>query len=217
MAASHTWKLKRYGRFVPGSEQTAGKTWKIFKANGDKPEVVLTLLESGYLLVLQGQESLDTIPLLCVSDSLKVQQKCDNLMFRLTVKGESRMIRMQFDGSNRAEAINECSSAAEKLKTYVPVTALDDQPPTDAPAPETQTCQDASVEEVPEVAQGSLSVKHLAKHFLGETAVSLPQMYHHSPLAGGDLEAILRVCLLDPNFHVFVERVEGELRKLLQE
>lgn len=57
----------------------------------------------------------------------------------------------------------------------------------------------------------------LPQHFLGENAVTLPKVYQHGSLAQGDLEPILRVCLLDPSFHAFVEKVEGELRKLLQE
>lgn len=47
--------------------------------------------------------------------------------------------------------------------------------------------------------------------------MTLPEVYRHSFLAQGDLEPILRVCLLDPSFHAFVEKVEGELRKLLEE
>uniref|UniRef100_A0A3B4WDX2 REC114 meiotic recombination protein n=1 Tax=Seriola lalandi dorsalis TaxID=1841481 RepID=A0A3B4WDX2_SERLL len=112
-------------------------------------------------------------------------------------QGESRMIRMQFDGSSRAEAIKECSSAVEKLMEYLPV--------------------EKAVGVEAEVVQGSVSIKHLTQHFLGETAVTLPQVYHHDSLAQGDLEPILRVCLLDPSFPAFVEKVEGELRKLLQE
>lgn len=57
----------------------------------------------------------------------------------------------------------------------------------------------------------------LPQHFLGETALALPQVYRHGCLAQGDLEPILRICLLDPSFHAFVEKVEGELRKLLEE
>lgn len=57
----------------------------------------------------------------------------------------------------------------------------------------------------------------LLQHFLGETAVALPEIYRHGFLAQGDLEPLLRVCLLDPSFHAFVEKVEGELRKLLEE
>ncbi|XP_023267682.1 meiotic recombination protein REC114, partial [Seriola lalandi dorsalis] len=162
----------------------------------------------------------DTIPLLCGSDSLKVQQKSDNLMLQVTVKGESRMIRMQFDGSSRAEAIKECSSAVEKLMEYLPVATQDDtppphnHPPTEVSAP---VIQEKAVGVEAEVVQGSVSIKHLTQHFLGETAVTLPQVYHHDSLAQGDLEPILRVCLLDPSFPAFVEKVEGELRKLLQE
>ncbi|XP_058484631.1 meiotic recombination protein REC114 isoform X2 [Solea solea] len=215
------WRLKRYGRFVPGSRETGRKSWKVFDTNGSKPEIVLTIVDPGYLLVLQGQESLDTIPLLCGSEFVKVHQKSDNLMFRITMKGESRMMRMQFDGSNGAEAVKECSSAVEKLTEYMPVTTQDDaapphnQPPAEVAAPVTQG---KAVGAYPEVtAQGSLSIKQLTEHFLGEAAVALPEVYHHSPLAQCDLEPILRVCLLDPNFHAFVEKVEGELKKLIQE
>ncbi|XP_075933735.1 meiotic recombination protein REC114 [Anarhichas minor] len=221
MATSQAWRLKRYARFRRGS--AGGKPWKIFEANGNKQEMFLTVVESGYLLVLQGQDSLDTIPLLCGSDFLKVHQKSDNLMLRYTVMGESRMMRMQFDGSSRAEAIKECSSAVEKLMEYTSVTTLDDTPlppnqsPAEASAPVIQTCQGKAVEVDPEVVQGSLSIKRLTQHMLGETAVTLPQVYRHGSLAQGDLGPVLRICLLDPSFPAFVEKVEGELRKLLQE
>uniref|UniRef100_A0A3P8VJ68 Si:ch1073-75f15.2 n=1 Tax=Cynoglossus semilaevis TaxID=244447 RepID=A0A3P8VJ68_CYNSE len=113
-------------------------------------------------------------------------------------QGESRMMRMQFDGRKRAEAVKECSSAAEKLKEYVTVTTQNgptppnNQPPAEVSAP-------------------------VPQHFLGEAALNLPQVYHHSPLAENELKPILRVCLLDPNFHALVEKVESELKKLLQE
>ncbi|XP_030581964.1 meiotic recombination protein REC114 isoform X2 [Archocentrus centrarchus] len=223
MTTTHTWKLKRYGRFIPGSRGTGVTPWKVLEAKDNKPEIVLTIVESGYLLVLQGQESLDTIPLLCGSDSLKVHQKSDNLRFRFIVKGESRMIRMQFDGRSMAEAINECSSAVEKLMEYIPVTTQDgappqpNQPPAAVPAPAVQTCQQKAVGIEPEVVQGTVSIKHLTQHFLGDTAVTLPRVYQHSSFEQGDFEHILRACLLDPTFYGLVEKVEGELRKLVQE
>ncbi|KAI3377034.1 hypothetical protein L3Q82_000252 [Scortum barcoo] len=194
VASGLSWILKRYGRFVPGSKDTEGKPWKIFESNHNKPKIFLTIV-CGHMLVLQGKECL----------------------------GESRMMRMQFDGSSRAEAITECSSAVEKLMEYTPVTTQDDAPPspnqspTEVSAPAIQTQQGKAVGVEPVVVQGSLSIKRLTEHFLGETAVILPQVYRHSSLAQGDLEPILRVCLLDPSFHALVENVEGELRKLLQE
>ncbi|XP_003437699.1 meiotic recombination protein REC114 isoform X2 [Oreochromis niloticus] len=223
MIATRIWKLKRYGRFIPGSKETGVKPWKVLETKDNKPEIVLTIVESGHLLVLQGQESLDTIPLLCGSDSIKVHQKSDNLIIRFIVKGESRMIRMQFDGCSMAEAINECSSAVEKLMEYIPVTTQDyappqpNQPPAAVPASAVQTCQEKAVGVKPEVVQGTVSIKRLTQHCLGDTAVTLPRVYQHSSFGQGDLEHFLRVCLLDPTFYGFVEKVEGELRKLVEE
>nr|XP_020448040.1 meiotic recombination protein REC114 isoform X2 [Monopterus albus] len=191
MATGRVWKLKRYGRLVPASREIRRELWKVFEVKRDKPEIVLTIVESGYLLVSQGQESLDTIFLVTGSDSLKVHQRSDNLMLRLTLEGESRLIRMQFDGRSRAEAIKECSSALEKLMEYVPVTTEDD-----APLPSNQPP---------------------SEHYLGEAAVTLPRAYYHGSLEQGDLEPLLRVCLLDPSFPAFVEKVEEELKKLVQE
>ncbi|KAM4744989.1 meiotic recombination protein REC114 [Anableps anableps] len=220
MATSHTWTLRRYGRFVP---QTGRTPWKVFETKANESKIVMTILESGYLLVLQGQESLDTIPLHGGSNSLKVQHKSDNLMIRFIVKGESRMIRMQFDGSSTAEAVNQCSRAVEKLVEYVPVTSLEvaathpNQPPTEVPPAAQQACQGKTGPTEPEAVQGSVSINTLTKHFLGETALALPNIYSHCSLAPGDLEPILRVCLLDPTFPAFVEKVQEELGKLQEE
>ncbi|XP_055363230.1 meiotic recombination protein REC114 isoform X3 [Betta splendens] len=161
MATVPLWSLKRYGRLVQGPKKKARQRWKIFDRKGNKPEIVLTIVESGHLLVLQGEDSLDTVSLVCGSDSFHVHQESDGLFFRLNVQGKS-------------------------------------------------------VENEHEVAQGSSSMKDLAQHYLGET-MTLPQVYRHCSFESCDLEPFLRVCLLDSSFHAFVEKVEGELRKLLQE
>uniref|UniRef100_A0A3Q2ED07 Si:ch1073-75f15.2 n=1 Tax=Cyprinodon variegatus TaxID=28743 RepID=A0A3Q2ED07_CYPVA len=106
------------------------------------------------------------------------------------------MMRMQFAGSSTAEALNQCSRAVEKLMEYVPVTAVEvsathpNQPPTEDPP---------------------------AQHFMGEAPLALPNIYRHNSFALGDMEAFLRVCLLDPSFPAFVEKVQEELEKLTEE
>uniref|UniRef100_A0A3Q4MKZ4 Si:ch1073-75f15.2 n=1 Tax=Neolamprologus brichardi TaxID=32507 RepID=A0A3Q4MKZ4_NEOBR len=133
-------------------------------------------------------------------------------------QGESRMIRMQFDGCSMAEAINECSSAVEKLMEYIPVTTQDYAPSQPNQPPAAQTCQEKAAGVKPEVLRGTVSIKRLTQqHCLGDTAVTLPRVYQHSSFGQGDLEHFLRVCLLDPTFYGFVEKVEGELRKLVEE
>ncbi|XP_075907662.1 meiotic recombination protein REC114 isoform X3 [Nelusetta ayraudi] len=194
MATSKAWKLRRYGRLVPGSGVTGAAPWK------------------------------DSILLLCGSDTLKIHQRSDNLMFRFTPKGEGRLMRMQFDGRTQAEATKRCSAAVEKLREYAAITRDDalptlNQSPAEVPAPEAQaqTVLAAAVTAEPEVVQGSLSVKRLTQHYLGEAAVILPEAYRHCFVAQGELEPILRLCLLDPSFPALVEKVEGELRKLREE
>lgn len=55
------------------------------------------------------------------------------------------------------------------------------------------------------------------QYFLGERELSLPMAYHQCTLPSGDLEALLRLCLLDSGFPAFVEEVEKKLKELMQE
>lgn len=55
------------------------------------------------------------------------------------------------------------------------------------------------------------------QYFLGERGVSLPLAYHHFTLPSGDMEGLLRLCLLDSGFPAFVEEVENKLKRLSQE
>ncbi|XP_046898813.1 meiotic recombination protein REC114 [Hypomesus transpacificus] len=201
----------------------------MFESNEGADELILTIVESGHMLVSQGQELLEGLSLLNSPSFLKVQQKSDTLLFRVTVKGESRLMRMQFSGSCRAESLEECRSAVLRLKEYLPVSSQGGAPPplSYSPAPnqtptETTTLHQQTLEGEtmglgPEVTQGSLSVKHLTQHFLGERGLSLPALYNHCVLPHGEMEPFLRLSLLDPSFPAFVEEVEGELRRLLQD
>uniref|UniRef100_A0A8C8J4A2 Uncharacterized protein n=1 Tax=Oncorhynchus tshawytscha TaxID=74940 RepID=A0A8C8J4A2_ONCTS len=133
----------------------------MFEPSESAGELVLTIVESGHMLLSQGHELLDGFSLLDAPSFLTVQQKSDTLLFRLTVKGESCSIRMQFSGS-RAEALEERGSAVLRLKEYLPVTTQGGGPPpplsctpTSNQPPTKTTAQDQ-------------------QHFLGEHGLSLP-------------------------------------------
>ncbi|XP_018600783.1 meiotic recombination protein REC114 isoform X2 [Scleropages formosus] len=193
------WELKRYGRFVPKSAAGAGGTsWRIFDNTNSAGKVLLTVVESGHLLVSQDQELLEGFSLADAPSFLKVSQKSDILLFQMMVKGEGRMFRVQFAGASKAETLEQCKSAASQLQKYVPV-CVGGQPGSSA-----------------EVAQGSLSLQRLAQCFLGQGRLSLPLAYHHQSLPTESLESFLRLCLLDHTFPSFVEQVEAELNKLAQ-
>uniref|UniRef100_A0AAY5KDY4 REC114 meiotic recombination protein n=1 Tax=Esox lucius TaxID=8010 RepID=A0AAY5KDY4_ESOLU len=189
-----SWKLKLFGRFVPGSKKVGSNQWKMSEPSSENAgDLLLTIVESGHMLVSLGQELL----------------------------GESRLVRMQFDGSSKAEALEECGSAVLRLKEYLPVTTkrglAPAQPPPSQPTTQAATLDLQAVKTGPEIVQGSLSIARLTQHFLGEHALSLPLMYRHSTLRPGELEPFLRLCLLDPSFPAWVEEVEGELTRALQD
>ncbi|XP_072320664.1 meiotic recombination protein REC114 [Eucyclogobius newberryi] len=219
MATNRTWKLKRFARYTPGAKDKTTIPWKVYESGEKKSHIFLTILDSGHLLVMQGQESLDTVHLVTCRDDIKIQQKSDNLLFRFTLKGESRMTRMQFEGKTKDDASKESANALKKVMEYLPVTSLEGAPqPPNQTHTETSTQAAQSGDDVGrEAVQGLLPMKKLAQYFLGDINLSLPEMYHHSHLKQGDLEPLLRVFLLDPGFHALVEKVEEQLTTLLQE
>ncbi|KAI7802616.1 meiotic recombination protein REC114 [Triplophysa rosa] len=226
---TRVWKLKRYGRFLPhGKVKASGRgcAWKIFDSSDSAEKLELNILDSAHLLVSQGQELLEGFSLLNSQSFLKVQHKSDSLLFNITVKGESRLIRLQFDGSSRAEAADFCAEAVERLKDHVRVqehmttrsSAAKSTPEQPGPSPqEPQTPQDDEPQAAPDLSMESLSIKQLSQYFLGESKMSLPVAYHQSTLPPGDMEQLLRLCLLDSSFPSFVEEVEKKLREIVQE
>ncbi|XP_067245514.1 meiotic recombination protein REC114 [Chanodichthys erythropterus] len=224
------WKLRRYGRFLPkgkAKSKSSGSNcaWKIFESSESAGQLELNILGSGHLLVSQGQELLEGFSLLNAQSFLKIQHKSDSLLFNITIKGESRLIRLQFGGSSQAEAVDFCIKAVEKLQDYAPVqehlTTPASAAPSDPEEPGTSAQQQKAPEDAPQaapvVAMGPLSIKHLSQYFLGECELSLPMAYHECTLPSGDLEALLRLCLLDAGFPAFVEEVEKKLKELMQE
>ncbi|KPP70798.1 meiotic recombination protein REC114-like [Scleropages formosus] len=166
-------------------------------------KVLLTVVESGHLLVSQDQELLEGFSLADAPSFLKVSQKSDILLFQMMVKGEGRMFRVQFAGASKAETLEQCKSAASQLQKYVPVSSQQDTPP---PHGNMQPTMKRKGE-----AQTSPQ-----KCFLGQGRLSLPLAYHHQSLPTESLESFLRLCLLDHTFPSFVEQVEAELNKLAQ-
>ncbi|XP_053356478.1 meiotic recombination protein REC114 [Clarias gariepinus] len=215
------WKLKRYGRFLPKAANVGGNSsWKVFESSESKGTLEMTVLESGHLLISQGQELLEGFSLLNAQSFLKIQQKSDSLLFYFTLKEESRMIRVQFEGSSRTEAVDLCRKAVERLKEYLPV-GTQEQPGTSSSTHTTgmsnqqQQAPGAAPQVIHDVIQETLSIKQLSQYFLGMSGLSLPLAYHHCAVPTGDMDGLLRLCLLDSGFPGFVEDVEKKLKALI--
>nr|XP_006629074.1 PREDICTED: meiotic recombination protein REC114 isoform X2 [Lepisosteus oculatus] len=191
--AAPRWPLRRYSRFLP--KATAGdstSSWKVFNSSESAGQLELTIVQSGHFLITQGHGLLEGFSLLNASNFLKVIQKTDILLFRFKIKSESRMFRVQFEGSSKEEALEQCQSAVIALQQYL------------------------FVESTPVQGEASSADTHSAerKSFLGESKLTLPLAYRHPTLPTEQLGPFLQLCLLDQNFPAFVEQVERELKKL---
>ncbi|XP_059802868.1 meiotic recombination protein REC114 isoform X3 [Hypanus sabinus] len=62
-----------------------------------------------------------------------------------------------------------------------------------------------------------MSIKQVAKSMLGDKSFNLPLAYQHSALNTEELGPFLKLCLMDQSFPAFVEQVEQELKKLIEE
>ncbi|KAL4613214.1 meiotic recombination protein REC114 isoform X1 [Arapaima gigas] len=221
------WELKRYGRFLPKSARGKSRvSWRVFDSSESTGKLLFSIVESGHLLVSQDQELLEGFSLSDAPCFLKVLQKSDILLFRMTAKSEGRMFRIQFAGPNKTEALEQCKSAATQLQKYVPVCPQWDAPPTHAKVQKTtekghtnppEVCAGEQAGISTEVVHGSLSLQQLSQWFLRQTKLSLPVSYYHNPLPSGSLGPFLRLCLLDLNFPSFVEQVEAELNRLARD
>nr|XP_015199125.1 PREDICTED: meiotic recombination protein REC114 isoform X5 [Lepisosteus oculatus] len=118
--AAPRWPLRRYSRFLP--KATAGdstSSWKVFNSSESAGQLELTIVQSGHFLITQGHGLLEGFSLLNASNFLKVIQKTDILLFRFKIKSESRMFRVQFEGSSKEEALEQCQSAVIALQQYL--------------------------------------------------------------------------------------------------
>ena len=64
----------------------------------------------------------------CVCVRVRVCERVSSLVC-VDPQGESRLMRMQFGGSCRAESLEECRSAVLRLKEYLPVSSQGGAPP----------------------------------------------------------------------------------------
>ncbi|XP_048376724.2 meiotic recombination protein REC114 isoform X3 [Stegostoma tigrinum] len=205
--ADTQWPLKRYGRFLPpGAGPT---TWEVFESDSEKGLLSLMIVPSGHFLISRGGT---------------------------TLLNESRMFRVQFSGDSREQALERCTNCVQKLLQYIDVQNPDGQNlnQTLQLSQPTNIGYSGSLEPVGDhqgghgmeegqtsaestLPEGRLSIKQLAKSMLGSTSPKLSLAYQQSNLPTEELGPFLRLCLLDQSFPAFVEQVEQELKKLINE
>ncbi|XP_064152216.1 meiotic recombination protein REC114 [Loxodonta africana] len=210
------WPLQRYGRFMPSG-------------TGEPP---VPDLEAGTASSPTWKEGFSLID---SKNWLKIVRRVDCLLFGTTIKGKSRMFRVQFSGESKEQALERCCSCVQSLAQYITVQVPDGiiqelQPrpgPLRAGESQGQDCVKSvplqhGLHQSPEQLQhrtpgtsapeGRASVTLLAQSVLTSEKLSL--VYEQSAWGADEIGPFLRLCLMDQNFPAFVEEVEKELKKL---
>ncbi|XP_067829393.1 meiotic recombination protein REC114 isoform X1 [Heptranchias perlo] len=228
--ANTQWALKRYARFTPPGG--ASSSWEVFESSQEKGLLSLTIVQSGHFLISQGGATLlEGFSLIEAHKWWKAVRRADCVLFGSKVKNESRMFRVQFSGDSHGQALEHCSSCVQKLLQYVDVqnpegknlnqalllsqtTNISHSGTTELEARGTGEGQTATQSSLSE---GRISIKQLAKSMLGAASPQLPLAYQQSALNTEELGPFLRLCLMDQSFPAFVQQVEHELKKLVDE
>ncbi|XP_069760634.1 meiotic recombination protein REC114 [Narcine bancroftii] len=225
------WPLKRYARFVaPGRGGGGPGSWEVIESCLEKGFITLLIVHSGHFLISQGGTTLlEGFSLMEAHKWWKAVRKRDCVLFGSKVKNESRMFRVQFSGDSHEQALENCSNCVQKLLLYLDVQnhegrcvnqalLLSQSASHQIGSLEPEACSEDG-QSVPQSipSEGRMSIKQLAKSMLGGAVSNLPLAYQQSALTTEELGPYLKLCLLDQSFPAFVEQVEQELKKLIEE
>ncbi|XP_078285954.1 meiotic recombination protein REC114 [Rhinoraja longicauda] len=224
--SSSQWALKRYARFTASGG--APSAWEVFESSLEKGFLSLMIVESGHFLISRGGTTLlEGFSLIEAHKWWKAVRRADCVLFGSKVKNESRMFRVQFSGDSPEQALQHCSNCVKTLLLYIHVQnaagksvnqALFSQPADSNRSGslelETHDTEEGQTQNT--LSEGRMSIKQLAKSILGNKS-NLPLAYQQSTLNTEELGPFLRLCLMDQSFPAFVEQVEQELKKLIEE
>ncbi|KAM8972209.1 meiotic recombination protein REC114 [Pelodytes ibericus] len=192
-----------HGVDLPNTQSYSPVRWQqsapVYESNEESGSLTLSILSTGHFFISQRQTLLEGFSLLSAHTWLKVGNKSDCLLFGSQNKLEyHRMFRVQFSGSSTDNALENCSSCIQKLKSYVPV-------------------QNGSIEKSSQsVPEERIPLTHLVQSVLNPQTTEMDKAYPPPVLSPEELSAFLKICLLDQHFPAFVEAVEKELHKLTE-
>ncbi|XP_072881911.1 meiotic recombination protein REC114 [Hemitrygon akajei] len=226
---STQWSLKRYARFLASGG--APNSWEVFESSPEKGFLSLIIVQSGHFLISQGGTTLlEGFSLIEAHKWWKAVRRADCVLFGSKVKNESRMFRVQFSGDSLEQAMEHCSNCMQKLLLYIHVqnpegndvnrALLLSQPASNQSESlelEAQDTEKGQSQMQSILSDHRMSIKQVAKSMLGDKSFNLPLAYQHSALNTEELGPFLKLCLMDQSFPAFVEQVEQELKKLIEE
>lgn len=215
-------------------------TWKHYGENDlDGSALRLTLYQGGRLLLGAKREVFENILLWNAQKWLRVVAKGDSLLVVWEKPGNaSRRFRMRFQATEGKSADKHCSDCASVLSFYAEVKDLNAgasvgnaftgaapnahvrmQRPPSGDGPTLTTSQELAAGRKPATPSRSASMPDIAKQYLSDVEDGLPLgvAYQTTGFPTHQLPMLVQLCLTDSNFPAFVEAVDKELKKLVEQ
>ncbi|XP_069837220.1 meiotic recombination protein REC114 isoform X1 [Dendropsophus ebraccatus] len=192
------WAIRRHVRVGRPREKDKNQTQKrVYESNEESGLITLNIFSTGHFFISQGRILLVGFSLISAKSWLKIGKNLDWLLFSSKIKGEFRVFKVQFDGDTKDKAQKNCDCCFQRLQHFF-------------------YSQNESVEEVSQsLPEQRITVTQVAQGIVVGTQGSDVDMICPCPPSNVELCTFLKFCLLDQHFPGFVEAVEKELYKFI--
>ena len=208
---------------VPEAMSSKGDgVWKQISSLEGDGSLQLTLVEDKHLMLSSGSQIRESFALVNTSQWLKTYCKGDSVLFVVRTNIGFRRFRVKFANTGIKTGMDNCKDFVKVAAPILPMKVI--PLPDNVEASQSQFVEDSQmntmpssqkVQEVPfngdVLAQEGSSLPDIARQLIssdqvtGSTDTNLPTT---------DLSTLVRLCLSDPGFPDFVDKVEKELKLL---
>lgn len=211
--AGPTWRLDRYVR--PSNTDTEGAGHGNNSKTYDDSEVPISLsiTHTHQLFIRQKDVVLESHNIVALKDVMRGVANNYSILFYVRHKPYSRKFRVRFSGEDQIFAQKACDDCIEYLKHYIPIKV---QNRIKIDQIQNENFNDAALSSKAQTdifsSTGELTLGAMARSLLAKE--TLPQAYQHCHVDDNLVQGILQLCLADPTFPAFVEKVDKALQEV---
>lgn len=230
------WDIEKYARYYPNTNQvqksmSSGEKgeWKHYE---DKDSHLKLAILKNHMLLSGRSNVLESFSLLDSANCVRGVRKGDSMLFLYKIDDESRKFRIKFKSSSEKGAFSACSECYEHLSRYFPWKSLEPDINISSQMMFSQTqfsqTTNMSTQSIPlhstllapncikqnnAELEGTHPISEIAQILLNKNP-ALPDVYNYSNYPTDQVNYHLQLCLTDPNFPAFVQKVHDEFKIL---
>ncbi|XP_028405192.1 meiotic recombination protein REC114-like [Dendronephthya gigantea] len=237
-----SWLLDKYAKYIDRECKSATvnnpKGSSGVKSNGEWKQITsldgdgslqITLIEGKHFMLSSGSQINESFALINTEQWLKAYCKGDSVLFVAKTNNGSRRFRVKFANTGIKTGVDNCKDFVRVASPIMPIKMIQFQDNTEAsqsqfvedsqiistPQSETlQSVQDMSLEEDNHLPKQGSSLPEIARQIVSNNEATGSTTTTTTNLPTSDLSVLVRLCLTDPGFPDFVDKVEKELKLL---